>query len=159
MMSHLAQQVDRRQLRPREMRVLFSLLPPLLEVVRGQLHMYDDRCISNTLHAMAVLELGTERELVGQLLAAAEMQLQRFGPQVRWWTAVLKHQPRCGWQQARLQQRCPAGHACRNALACLYTVLSRGPVHAPIVMPGWHFFAPSQPSACTCRRWPTRAGL
>lgn len=54
----------------------------VLQLVAAAVPDYDERCISNTLHGLAVLELYQERELLASLLTAAErVSLSSFKPQ------------------------------------------------------------------------------
>jgi hypothetical protein len=58
--------------------------PQVLALVEAAAPEFDERCISNCLHALAALELSGERALISRLLAAAEgVRLARFTPQVR----------------------------------------------------------------------------
>eukprot|EP00878_Enallax_costatus_P011478 GHUV01011982.1.p1 GENE.GHUV01011982.1~~GHUV01011982.1.p1 ORF type:complete len:572 (+),score=142.11 GHUV01011982.1:232-1716(+) len=80
--GRLVKLVAARQLRPSEMMTLNSFIPQVLQLVAAAVPEYNERCISNTLHGLAVLELYQERELLASLLTAAErVSLSSFKPQ------------------------------------------------------------------------------
>lgn len=103
--THVAQMVERRNVTPREMRMLSGLLGRLVELIRHTVQLYEARGVANTIHALGTLEY-YDKELVVLLLDRAEGNAMASKPQhlsnTFWGLAKLKHQPASRWLEGAL---------------------------------------------------------
>ncbi|KAI8463021.1 MAG: hypothetical protein J3K34DRAFT_527335 [Monoraphidium minutum] len=96
LMVRTAALVTGSRLAPRDMLLLPGLLPALRDLVIAQLPHYSERCVANTLHSVAALDM-RDRELLAGLMDAAAARAPEMTPQglanVAWALARLRAPP------------------------------------------------------------------